>query len=617
MHGHSLLLRAGILLQPWQVPGRLHPQHDSGAAGNNNQMRVATGGMKSRLFFLGWVLLAAPLWAAPATAPRPNILLICVDDLKPVLGCYGDGRVKSPHIDRLAARGVLFERAFANQAVCAPSRNSLMTGRRPTTLGVYDLGTNFREAMPDAVTLAQYFKQHGWRTEGLGKIFHVGHGNHEDPASWSVPHWGPKAGPAGGYALPENRAAQLTREEALFSNVPASEAFKLPRGAPTECADVPDATYGDGKIAEEAIRRLRSARERPNEPFFLAVGFLKPHLPFVAPKKYWDLYQPSQFALPRLQVPPGGAPAFAPTTWGELRQYSDIPAIGPLTPERALHLIHGYHAAVSYMDAQLGRVLDELDRLGLASNTVIVFWGDHGWHLGDHGMWSKHTNYEQAARIPFLVVAPGMTAPGGRSGALVESVDVYPTLCELAGLPVPAGLDGASFAGALKQPAAAKTKEAIFHVFLRSPRGMGELIGRAVRTERYRLVEWKKPGAAPDTAILELYDYVVDPEESRNLATEQPEVVRPLRALLARQPEAKPQLRVAAAPAGATRAPKPDRAVMFERRDKNHDGTLTRAEFLDGQPDPAEAPQRFLRFDTNRDGVLSRDEFIYSGAKPQ
>lgn len=543
---------------------------------------------------------------------EPNVLFICVDDLKPVLGCYGDATIKSPNIDRLARRGVLFERAFANQAVCAPSRNSLMTGCRSTTLGIYDLGTFFREAVPDAVTLPQLFKQHGWRTEALGKLFHVGHGNHEDEASWSVPHWGPKAGPAGGYALKENRAGTLTREEALFTNVPWNEASSLPRGAPTECADVPDNTYGDGKIADEAIRRLQAAKAKPAEPFFLALGFLKPHLPFVAPKKFWDLYQRDSFQLPALQTPPVGAPQFAPTTWGELRQYSDIPETGPVSPEQARLLIHGYYACVSYMDAQLGRVLDELDRLGLAESTIIVLWGDHGWHLGDHGMWSKHTNYEQAARIPLIVCAPGFAVSGGRTGALAETVDVYPTLCQLAGLPAPSGLDGASFAAVLKDPAGAKTKEAIFHAFPRSPRGLGPLIGRAVRTERFRLVEWKKPGAAAETAILELYDYEVDPQETKNLASEKTEIVARLRGILAKQPEARSQIQ--ARPNASAPKQKQDRASLFERKDVNGDGKLTREEFLAGQPDPQEAPKRFERFDADKNGVLSREEFINMGA---
>ena len=291
---------------------------------------------------------------------RPNVLLICVDDLKPLLGCYGDTRVKSPNIDRLAARGVLFEKAYCNQAVCAPSRNALMTGLRSTTLGIYDLPTNFRHAAPEAVTLAQYFKQHGWRTEAMGKIFHVGHGNHEDPASWSVEHWRPKGGPGSGYALKENRPAQQAPAKGGKARTPAKGGPVMPRGTATECADVTDNTYDDGKIADEAVMRLRAAKER-KDPFFIAVGFLKPHLPFVAPKKYWDLYQRNSFELPKVKTPPKDAPEFAPTTWGELRNYSDMPETGPLTDDQIRLLIHGYHAAVSYMDAQLGRVLDELD----------------------------------------------------------------------------------------------------------------------------------------------------------------------------------------------------------------------------------------------------------------
>ena len=467
---------------------------------------------------------------------KPNILLLCVDDLKPVLGCYGDKIVKSPNIDRLAARGVLFERAYCNQAVCAPSRNALMTGVRPTTVGIYDLGTNFREASPDAVTLTQYFMRHAYRAEGLGKIFHVGHGNHEDPASWSVPHFQQKSI---AYVLPESRNHQsLTREEALFAN---QSADRLPRGAAYEAADVPDNEYPDGKIADEAIRRLRTAKARADEPFFLAVGFLKPHLPFCAPKKYWDLYERASFTVPTRRTPPEGAPKYAPSGWGELRQYSDIPRSGPLTDEQARAMMHGYHAAVSYMDAQLGKVLDELDRLELSRNTIVVLWGDHGWHLGDHGMWCKHTNYEQAARIPLIVFAPGVTRPGKRAAnALIETVDLYPTLAELAGLPppqVPQGNDGQSFVPALRDPNLG-TKDFIAHVYPR-----GERIGRAIRTTRYRLVEWKVPGT--DAADFELYDYETDPLETRNMAEAQPEVASRMRAMLAELPEAKPQFKAA------------------------------------------------------------------------
>jgi iduronate 2-sulfatase len=262
--------------------------------------------MRLLISVLTLTLLATFTVAEAFAGGRPNVLLICVDDLKPLLGCYGDTTVKSPNMDRLAARGMRFERAYCNQAVCAPSRNALLTGLRPQTLGIYDLGTNFRESAPDAVTLPQYFLAHGYRAEGLGKIFHVGHGNHEDPASWSVPHW--KADVVR-YALPESRAPRgLTREEALFSNKPGRRAAQLPRGAAYESADVPDSAYPDGQLADEAIRRLQNAVKSPEQPFFMAVGFVKPHLPFCAPKKYWEMYDRPGFKLPERRTPPDGAP---------------------------------------------------------------------------------------------------------------------------------------------------------------------------------------------------------------------------------------------------------------------------------------------------------------------
>jgi iduronate 2-sulfatase len=466
------------------------------------------------------MVLALVLVATNHAASRPHVLLVCVDDLKPALGCYGDS---------LAL-------AYCNQAVCAPSRNALLAGLRPQTLGIYDLGTNFRRSVPNAVTLPQYFKQHGYRTEALGKIFHVGHGNHEDPQSWSVPHFSAKTI---SYALPENRA-ELTREGAFFENKnPAT----LPKGAAYEAADVPDNDYGDGKIADEAVRRLQAAVARPDEPFFLAVGFLKPHLPFCAPQRYWDLYDRGSFPLAALKDPPGGAPSYAPQFGGELRNYKDIPAKGALDDDLQRTLIHGYYAAMSYMDAQLGRVLDTLEETGLSKNTIILLWGDHGWHLGDHGMWCKHTNYEQAARIPLVVRLPAEASkqPVQRAtSAMVETVDIYPTLCELAGLPAPAGLDGRSFAATLKE-LKQNGRDHVIHVY---PRG-GRL-GRAIRTPHYRLVQWKQPGAADDAAEWELYDYQSDPLETKNLIDELPEVAASLRKLLAAHPEAKASIAEAA-----------------------------------------------------------------------
>lgn len=542
------------------------------------------------------------LASSAVAADKPNILLICVDDLKPILGCYGDKLVKSPHIDRLAAKGLTFDFAYCNQAVCSPSRNALLVGLRPQTLGIYDLSTNFRKARPDAITLAQYFKEQGYRTQAMGKLFHVGHGNTEDARSWSVPHFQAKSI---GYALKENNA-ELTREEAYFAN---KSPANLPRGAAYENADVADDVYGDGKVANEAIARLRAAKEKPDEPFFLAVGFLKPHLPFCAPKKYWDLYDPAKLPLPELRVPPVGAPSYAPQFGGELRNYKDIPAKGTLPDDLQRTLIHGYYACVSYMDAQLGRVLDELERTGLDKNTIIVLWGDHGWHLGDHGMWCKHTNYEQAARIPLIIVAPGQGKPASRTKAMIETVDIYPTLCELAGLPVPKELDGISHVETVKNPAQS-LRDSIIHVY---PRG-GRL-GRAIRNERYRLVEWKKPGDAPQSAEIELYDYEMDPAETKNLAGEKPEIVAMLRAILAKHPEAKPQWQPA--PAKAENKPAIDRVELFNKKDTNKDGKLTREEFLANQPDPDEAPKRFIKFDVDKNGSLSKEEFVTSGAVPK
>jgi iduronate 2-sulfatase len=398
--------------------------------------------------------------------------------------------------------------------------------------------------VPDAVTLPQYFKQRGWRSEGLGKLFHVGHGNVEDPASWSVPHFPEKVID---YALPASTGGgRLTREEAYFSNTRLGQIRSLPRGAAWEAADVPDDAYADGRIADEAIRRLEAARARPDEPFFLAVGFLKPHLPFCAPRRYWDLYDRDDLPLAGRRTPPEGAPAWAGKTLGELDQYDPIPEEPPLPDDLRRTLVHGYYACVSYVDAQIGRVLDELDRLGLAEETIIVLWGDHGWHLGDHGMWTKHTNYEQATRIPLLIVAPGMTTPGSRTAAPAETVDLYPTLCELAGLPgpaVPQTLDGRSLVPVLRDPSAA-TKDHIVHVYPRRREGR-EILGRAIRTARHRLVEWKEPGAPAETAVFELYDYEEDPGETRNLADDRPEVVAELRRLLAMHPEASPQITAA------------------------------------------------------------------------
>ena len=484
--------------------------------------------------FLPLLLALVSGLAAAAEDSRPNVLLLCVDDLKPVLGCYGDKLAQTPNMDRLAARGMRFDMAYCNQSVCAPSRNNLLLGSRSTSLGIYDLSVNFRKKVPDAVTLPQYFTKHGYRSEAVGKILHSGHGNNDDAASWAVPTITEKVVE---YFDPASSAGgRLTREEAYFTNQQLGRIGQLPKGAAWEATDSRDEDYSDGRIAREAIKRLQAAKERKDTPFFLAVGFVKPHLPFTAPKKYWDMHDPSKFKLAADTRPPEGAPPYAGKKGGEITNYAPIPDSGDVNDETARMLIHGYYAATSFADAQLGKVLDELDRLELSRNTVIVLWGDHGWHLGDHGIWTKHTNYEEANRIPLLVVAPGVGKPG-TTKQLAETVDIYPTLVELAGLPKAEGpqpMDGTSLVPVLKDPAA-RVRDHAYHCY---PRGE-DRIGRAIRTARYRMVEWKKPGEPADKADIELYDYQGEQPESKNLADSQPEVVKELRAILAKHPEAK------------------------------------------------------------------------------
>lgn len=540
-------------------------------------------------------LLLAGLIPA-AEAAQKNVLFIAVDDLKPVLGAYGHPFAKTPNIDRLAARGLLFESAYTNQALCSPSRNALLTGIRPSTLGIYDLSTNFRKSAPDAITLPQQLLKNGYHTEAIGKIFHVGQGNNDDTVSWSVPLVRPAA-PT--YALKENQVSSPAEDGPGNKN----------RGAAYESADVPDDTYSDGKIAAETIKRLEAAKGKPDTPFFIAAGFLRPHLPFVSPKKYWDLYDPAALKLPDFRKAPADAAPPAFRTNGELASYKDTKDSDHLSDEKQLKLLHGYFASVSYTDAQVGRLLDALDRLGLAENTVVVLWGDHGWHLGDHGLWGKMTNFEQATRIPLIISAPGVTTPGTKSKALAQSIDLYPTLIELTGIPAPTTtphLEGTSLVPVLKDPART-VHEDVLQVLPRQGQ-----VGRSLRTATHRLVEWKKPGAAAETAEIELYDYVADPEEKKNLAAGNPELVASLRKRLTAYPEAKAQI-----PATKTEAPAAaannDRAILFKNRDKDNNGQLSREEFLVNQKNPSAAEQRLGKFDKNGDGILSREEFINAG----
>ncbi|MFO1066647.1 MAG: sulfatase [Pirellulales bacterium] len=477
---------------------------------------------------------------------RPNVLLILVDDLKPALGCYGDRAAKTPQIDRFAERSMRFERAYCNQAVCAPSRFTLMLGSHSTSSGLYFLNSRLRDHIPDAVTLPQHFQAHGYRTESLGKVFHIGHGNHGDPDSFSIPHTGDKVIE---YLLPESTdGGRLTREEALFSNQQLDRIASLPRGAAYEAPEVDDDAYADGRIAIEAVKRLRDAslrRETDGTPFFIAVGFARPHLPFSVPAAYWRTIDSHQLEIASEQELPEKSPKVAGKRGGEIAAYAPVPE-GPnakFSEELQRQLLTGYYASVSYVDAQIGKVLDEVFASGLDRNTIIVLWSDHGYHLGDHGIWTKHTNYEQAVRIPLFIRAPEVTRDGSVTGQLTESVDLFPTLSDLAGLPrptVPQPMDGRSLVPVLKDPQE-RVRNHAFHAYPK------EKLGRAIRTERFRLVEWKNPSALESEIEWELYDYESDPGEKVNLADQRPEVLRELKAILDSypapiQPGAKPAI---------------------------------------------------------------------------
>lgn len=448
---------------------------------------------------------ALPLPVLAASAPRKarNILFIAVDDLRPQLGCYGNAIVKSPNIDALAASGFVFERAYCQQALCAPSRASLLTGVRPDSTGVTDLETPLASVRPDLVSLPKLLKQNGFETVSLGKIYH--HAQKDDPEAWSTRPWLPGGNGQGkwvGGHYASEEAKRLWRE-----GVRGKESYQL---WPTEAPDVPDNHLPDGLCADKAIGELQrlGAGERP---FFLAVGFIKPHLPFVAPKKYWDLYRREDFAPSPQRNWPTGAPKEATPDWGELRGYLDMPKQGPVSDDEARQLIHGYHACVSYTDAQIGRLLAELDRLGLREDTAVVLWGDHGWKLSDYGAWTKHTNFEIDTHAPLILRAPGYIG-GERRRQLVEFVDIYPTLAELVGLPSPASVEGTSFVPLLGAPQR-EWKSASFSQY---PRGK-KVMGYSVRNERWRYTEWRQNG---NVIARELYDHATSDIAPRNLIDE-------------------------------------------------------------------------------------------------
>lgn len=434
---------------------------------------------------------------------QPNILFIPIDDLRPQLCCYGQDQMITPHIDALADTGTLFHRPYCQVPVCGASRASLLSGLRPLRDRFVSYDTWTENDAPDICTLPQHFRENGYTTVSNGKVFH--HRPDCADRSWSEEPWHPFSHYTGtwrNYLNEKNRKLDNSKEH---------------RGPAYECMDVIDNAYFDGQIADKTVEDIRRLA-RQDTPFFLAAGFVKPHLPFNAPKKYWDYYDFAKIECAKNPFKPENAPDEAMHHWGELRQYFDIPGNGrPLSEEMSRHLIHGYYAATSYVDAQVGKIIAELDAAGVRDNTIIILWGDHGWQLGEHGLWCKHCNFNTSLWAPLIVNTP-WASERNECNALVEFVDIYPSLCELAQIPVPEHAEGVSFTSLLDSPNQ-NWKNAAFSRYES---------GESVRTNEYLYTEWTNDDGEMTARML--YDHRVDPEENCNIA-EKPEMADDVAAL--------------------------------------------------------------------------------------
>lgn len=448
---------------------------------------------------LCYLVLSVACWAAE----RPNVLFIAVDDLRPQLNCYGKPQMISPNIDALAARGVLFERAYCMVPTCGASRAALMTSIRPARdRFVTHLAWAEKEAA-QAIPLHKHFQRAGYTTISLGKVFH----HPEDHADgWSQPPWRSKK-PS--YHLKERAEADLAENKQLW---PSKNKFN---SAPFEASGDDDSEYQDGDCANRAIEHIRKLSQSPNQPFFLAVGFLKPHLPFNAPQKYWDMYRAEEIQLPDNYFPPQDAPVGAVHNSGELRAYAKIHPTAPVDETTARQMIHGYYACVSFTDAQIGRVIQALDQAGLRENTIIVLWGDHGWQLGEHGMWNKHSCFETSMHAPLIVTAPHRAEikAGSRVKGLTEFIDIYPSLCELAELETPSHVQGSSFVPQMINP----------HL-PGKPYAIGRFgAGDTIRVDDARYSEYTTPKGEITGKML--YDHRSDSAENANIASRRAESV--------------------------------------------------------------------------------------------
>jgi iduronate 2-sulfatase len=460
--------------------------------------------MKKFHLTLGALLCAI---AVSNAAARPNVLFIISDDLNTYLGCYGDPRAKTPNIDRLAARGVRFDRAYCTFPLCGPSRNSMLTGLYPNSSGILANAQIFRQTIPSQVSLPQAFRHHGWFAARIGKLYHynvpksIGTDGHDDPASWEL-----ELNPAG--------VDRMEEEPNIFSLTPGQFGGTLSWYASPKS----DPHHTDGKIAADAEWVLERCAKQKDRPFFLAVGFFRPHTPYVAPKHpYFGLYAESK--MPMVQGVKEDQADLPAAALGSYKKEQD-----KLTDDLRRQALQAYYASISFMDAQVGRVINALDRLKLADNTIIVFTSDHGYHMGEHGLYQKMSLFEGSARVPLLIVAPGVTRKGTVSRSPVSQLDLYPTLAELAGVKPPANLQGQSLVPMLKDPSVPGRGWALTQV----TRGGGparatvtrdvgsegkRFFGYTLRTDRWRYTEWDEGRQGR-----ELYDHDADPQELTNLA---------------------------------------------------------------------------------------------------
>ncbi len=433
--------------------------------------------------------IAFPSIIKSAEQQKPNVLFIAIDDLRPQLKCYGHHQMISPHIDGLAHEGIQFTQAYCQVPVCGASRASLLSGLRPNRNRFLGYSTKKDEDAPDALSLPHHFKQQGYHTVSNGKIYHH---RTDDIEAWTEEPWKPKRREGGSwrnYLNPEN--------------IEISNNSHNQRGPAYEIGEAGDFDYFDGRIAKRSMIDLQRLKDK-DEPFFLATGFLKPHLPFNAPKRFWDMYNEDDLDMADNPFRPKNAPDSALHNWGELRNYYGIPQDGDLSEEMARTLVHGYYACTTYADFLVGELLAELKRLELDENTIVILWGDHGWNLQEHGLWCKHCNFETSLHVPMIVKAPGFSGDK-KTPALTEFIDIYPSLCDLAGLPVPEHCEGTSFVPLMEQPER-EWKPAVFSRFYK---------GDSVKTERYRFTEWTDDDG--DTYAKMLYDHKYDPMENINV----------------------------------------------------------------------------------------------------